>query len=113
MRWYAPGRSRSSSSACATAVLKSTSHSVGASVAYASPRARPRRNARWAARRARSPIVSYVCSQSTDRPSRLKVSSKTFSSSSVSRWHSSTKFCRLMATCGVPFFSAPESAGGS
>ncbi len=31
MRWYAPGRSRSSSSAWATAVLKSTSHSVGAS----------------------------------------------------------------------------------
>ena len=29
MRWYAPGRSRSSSSACATDVLKSTSHSVG------------------------------------------------------------------------------------
>ncbi len=31
MRGYAPGRSRSSSSACATAVRKSTSHSVGAS----------------------------------------------------------------------------------
>ena len=44
--WYAPGRSRSSSSACATAVLKSTSHSVGASCVYASPRFKLRRNAR-------------------------------------------------------------------
>ena len=31
MRWYAPGRSLSSSSACATAVRKVTSHMVGAS----------------------------------------------------------------------------------
>ena len=35
-----PGRSRSSSSACATAVRNPTSHSVGASAVYASPRAR-------------------------------------------------------------------------
>ena len=50
--WYAPGISRSSSSACATAVRKSTSQSVGASAWYASPRARLRRNARWLVRRA-------------------------------------------------------------
>ena len=55
--WYAPGSSRSSSSACDTAIRKSTSHSVGASDWYASPRVSMRRNARWDARRARSPIV--------------------------------------------------------
>jgi hypothetical protein len=48
-----------------------------------------------------------------DRPSRLNSASKTFSSSADSRWHSSTKFCRLMLTCGLPFFRLPLSAGGS
>ena len=56
--WYAPGISRSSSSAWATAVRKSTSHSVGASAWYASPRAKFRRNARWDTRCAASPIVA-------------------------------------------------------
>ena len=57
IRWNAPATSRSSSSACATAVWKVTSHSVGASARYASPRERLRRNARCDTRRAASLIV--------------------------------------------------------
>ena len=64
MRWYAPGRSRSSSSAWATAVRKVTSHRVGASDWYASPRARLRRKASWLTRCALASIVWYVCDQS-------------------------------------------------
>ena len=79
--WYAPGISRSSSSACATAVRKSTSHSVGASAWYASPRARLRRNARWLVRRAAVPIVVYVSVQSTESPSRRHSASNACSSS--------------------------------
>ena len=98
--WYAPGMSRSSSSACATAVRKSTSQSVGASAWYASPRARLRRNARCATRRAPSPIVVYVMVQSTERPARRHNSSNARSSSTVRRSHSSTKFRREIATGG-------------
>ena len=98
IRWYAPGISRSSSSACATAVRKSTSQSVGASCAYASPRARLRRNARWLARWLTGPIVVYVCAQSTESPSVRHSCSNAFSSSSVSRRHSSTKLRREMLT---------------
>jgi hypothetical protein len=57
IRWYRPSSSRSSISACATAVWKSTSQVVGASAVYACPRLTRRRNARCEARRATSPIV--------------------------------------------------------
>jgi hypothetical protein len=41
----------------------------------------------------------YVMPQSTDRPRWRHSSSKVFSSSTVSRMHSSTKLGREMATC--------------
>ena len=109
-RWYAPGRSRSSSSACATAVPYPTSHRVGASAWYASPRARLRRNARWLAARAADPIVVYVSDQSTDSPSRRHSASNAFSSSTVSSSHSSMKLRREIA---VGFFRAASSTGAA
>ena len=60
IRWYRPSISRSSISACATALRKSTSHSVGASALYASPARSIRRNPICEIRRARSPIVVYM-----------------------------------------------------
>src|SRR5665647_1732764 len=100
-RWKCPGYSRASSSACATAVWNVTSHSPGASAWYASPRARLRRNARWAAVRALSSIVWYVWFQSTDRPSRRHSASNCCSSWTVSCPHSSTKLRRVQNYYGV------------
>ena len=100
--------SRSSSSACAIAVWSVTSHSVGASAWYASPRARLRRNARWLATSDRSPIVVYSCDQSTDRPSWRHSDSKISTSDSISRSHSSMKLRRLTDSC---FFGSGFSGG--
>lgn len=111
-RWYAPGRSRSSSSAWATAVAKPTSQSVGASAWYASPRARLRRNARWLVARATRPIVVYVSDQSTDSPSRRHSASKTCSSAAVSRSHSATKLRRSIGVGSLRRSSLTGVAGG-
>src|SRR2546421_4070226 len=110
-RWYAPGRSRYSSSACATAVENVASHSVGASARYASPRARLRRNARWLAVRARSPIVAYWYVQSTDSPTVRHNVSYAFSSSAVSRTHSSMKLRRETGTGAGPGDDGGTNAG--
>ena len=87
------------------------SHSVGASAWYASPRARLRRNARWATRCALSPMVMYVIDQSTDRPARRHSASNTFSSSVVSCAHSSTKLRREIASAGFGGLSGGTNDG--
>jgi hypothetical protein len=103
----APGRSRSSVSAWATAVPNVVSHDVGASARYASPRARLRRNAFCDAARDSGPIVVYWWFQSTDNPSSRHSSSNARSSSAVNREHNSVKFLRDTAAC------APGSKFGS
>src|SRR5262249_53547790 len=92
---------------------KSTSHAVGASAWYTSPAARPRRNARCAARWAGAPIVVYVVVQSTDRPSRRQTASYACSSIAVSRVHSSTKLRRDIRIGGCLRSAAVRGGIGS
>ena len=83
------------------------SHSTGASAAYASPRSRLSRNARWLISWVDSEIVVYRWFQSTERPSVRNECSNAFSSSAVRMWHSSMKFRREIA-----FGGSNGSAGG-
>ena len=66
---------------------------------------------RWATRRDVSSMVAYVIVQSTDRPRWRHRSSKAFSSSSVSRSHSSMKFSRDVLTNCLPGFSGGWKSG--
>ena len=111
IRYQAPRTCLSSRSAWATAVRNVTSHSAGPSARYAWPRARLRRNARCEMARASSPTVRYFVDQSTDRPIRRQMDSNARSSSSVSRWHSSTKLRRDTGTGRPPGFSGGLNPG--